>query len=212
MALHISGKLCAIGLVVVAAVTAFSQQQRVSEAARVDPLELTITPHVEVLAAPRSVVSSTATFYGPTPLPTLTLRATAYNSMESQTNSQPHITATGARTRFGIIAVSRDLLGDAIPYGSLVRLRDLGNYYNGRGAGKFQPLLDYQGLFIVEDTMHPRKRQQIDVWFEHYADAISWGLRKVEVELVRYGRDGPLLAPVSAALDVTPQLLARAPR
>jgi hypothetical protein len=108
--------------------------------------------------------------------------------------------------------VSRDLLGNTIPYGSLVRLRDLGSYHHGRGVGKFQALLDQQGLFIVEDTMHPRKRQQIDVWFEYYSEAIRWGLRRIELEVVRYGRDGPLLTPVAAPFDATPQLLASAPR
>lgn len=209
MALHISSKLCAIGLVIVSLVAALSQQQQPEE---LSSLSLTITPQVEILATPRSVAPSEVAVHGPTPLPTLTLRATAYNSLPNQTDAQPHITATGAKTHFGIIAVSRDLLRGAIPYGSLVRLRDLGSYYHGRGVGKFQALLDQQGLFIVEDTMHPRKTQQLDVWFEYHSEAISWGLRKIEVEVVRHGRDGPLLTPVAAPFDATPQLLASAPR
>lgn len=122
------------------------------------------------------------------------LKATGYNSLESQTDSTPHITATGAKTKFGVIAVSRDLLSEDIPYGSLVRIKDLGNYYNGRGAGRFQDILDEQGYFIVEDTMHQRKRQQIDVWFPRKSEALRWGIRQVELEVVRYGRNGPFLS------------------
>jgi hypothetical protein len=54
-------------------------------------------------------------------------------------------------------------------------------------------MLDRQGLFIVEDTMNPRKTNQIDVWFPHMSEALNWGVRQVELELVRYGWDGPEL-------------------
>jgi 3D (Asp-Asp-Asp) domain-containing protein len=133
-------------------------------------------------------------------VPRYTLKSTAYNSHASQTDSTPDVTATGATTTFGVIAVSRDLLDSSIPYGSLVRLKDLGSYRSGRGEGKFQDVLDSQGLFIVEDTMHPRKIEQIDVWFADESEALSWGVRKVELEVVRVGRDGPMLgATVLAA-------------
>jgi len=110
----------------------------------------------------------------------------------SQTNAQPFTTATGTRTAWGIVAVSRDLLGEDLPYGSLVRLRDLGSFATGRGAGTYQALLDAT-LFVVEDTMHPRKWNQIDLWFADYASALAWGVRQLEVEVVRYGRTGPTL-------------------
>lgn len=204
MALHVSGKLMALGLVITALITAFSapRQEPVAE------VPLTLTPDVTVLDEPVEHRLFSVTL-GPTANPTATLRATGYNSHVNQTDSTPFITATGARTRFGIVAVSRDLLGSDLPYGSLVRLRDLGSYYTGRGAGAFQHLLDEQGLFIVEDTMHARKTQQLDVWFPDYSTAINWGVRRIEVELVRYGRYGPELEPVRATdFEATPRLLA----
>lgn len=196
MALHLSGKMTAIGLVVVALITAFSAPRE-----RAVPVE--VTPIVEVREAPLDIGVQAAPLLheGPIATPSLVVRATAYNSLESQTNSQPFITATGARTRWGIIAVSRDLLGDTLPYGSLVRLTDLGTYHGGRAAGAYQSLLDGAGYFVVEDTMHPRKTSQVDIWFQDYASAVSWGVRKLEVEVVRYGRDGPLLDGVSASTD-----------
>lgn len=203
MTLHVSGKLSALGLVIAALITAFS----VPEADGGRPLAIEPTAHI--LEVAREPYERTLESIGPVATPTFRLRATGYNSFAAQTDATPHITATGARTRTGIIAVSRDLLGADIPYGSLVRIRDLGNYYNGRNPGRFQNLLDSQGLFIVEDTMHARKTQQVDVWFADYASAVNWGVRQVEVTVVRYGRDGPQLeGPISTEFAATPKLLA----
>ncbi len=210
MALHISGKLLALGLVITALITAFSAPR---EPAAIDsangPVALSIEPRAMIRDTPAEPDARFSVNVGPEANPRYVLRATGYNSLSSQTDSTPFVTATGARTRFGIVAVSRDLLGDSIPYGSLIRLQDLGSYYTGRGAGAFQHMLDSQGLFIVEDTMHSRKAQQLDVWFPEYATAISWGVRKIGVEVVRYGRNGPELSDVLASdFEATPQLLA----
>jgi 3D (Asp-Asp-Asp) domain-containing protein len=171
---------------------------------------LDVTPHLTVRAEPYPAAALPELEHRPGALPSLTLRATGYNSLAAQTDSTPHITATGTRTRFGVVAVSRDLLGDALPYGSLVRLTDLGGWYDGRGAGRYQSLLDGQDLFVVEDTMHARKTQQVDVWFGDYASAVNWGVRQVVVEVVRYGYDGPILDPrARAPFDGRPILTAQ---
>ena len=205
MTLHIGGKLATFGLVIAALITAFS-------APRSQPAEsvsLHITPTAVVTSSARVLPEFHAVLQGPVANPRWILRATGYNSLESQTDSTPFIPATGARTRPGIVAVSRDLLGTALPYGSLVRIRDLGALNTGNGFGAFQKMLDAQQLFIVEDTMHARKTQQIDVWCEEYSTGIAWGVRKVEVALVRYGRHGPSLVPaLTVNFDATPVLLA----
>lgn len=205
MTLHIGGKVATIGLVLAALITAFS-------APRSEPVAevpLVINPIAVVADATREVPKLQAALQGPVANPRFVLRATGYNSMESQTDSTPFTTATGTRTRFGVVAVSRDLLGMDLPYGSLVRIRDLGAYHTGNGVGAFQRLLDEQQLFVVEDTMHARKSKQIDVWFERYDTAVNWGVRKVEVELVRYGHDGPELMPsLATGFDATPEFVA----
>ncbi|HEX7004220.1 MAG TPA: hypothetical protein VF168_08525 [Trueperaceae bacterium] len=202
MAFHISGKLCVLGVVLAALITAFSVPTP-------EGIPLQVTPQVTLLETPRELVGKVSPVpLGPVANPRFVLRATAYNSLANQTDSTPHITATGAQTRFGIVAVSRDVLAEDIPYGSLIRIRDLGNYYTGRGAGRYQNLLDEQGLFIVEDTMHPRKRDQVDVWFPAYRAAKDWGVRRVEVEVIRYGRHGPVLTSSWSDFEATPRLLA----
>ena len=203
-------RCAALGVIAGALITAFrpAQEVDITAAASVKVkrfVKLHAAPAVNVLGEPRAHDFER---HGPPAKPSFVLRATGYNSLESQTDDTPFITAIGSQTRPGIVAISRDLLGGSIPYGSLVRLKDLGGYYGG-GYGTFQDKLDAQGLFIVEDTLHRRKTQQVDVWFETYDEAIQWGIRKVEVELVRYGWDGPTLDhPEVAAISTVPVLTA----
>lgn len=111
------------------------------------------------------------------------LKASAYNSIGSQTDNTPHITATGARTRFGVIALSRDMLR-GIPYGSRVRIEDLGVYGSGRNRGYYNRLLS-QTVFVVQDTMHPRKYGQVDIWMASWNDARRWGVRQVRLTVLK---------------------------
>lgn len=120
------------------------------------------------------------------PAATFTLRATAYNSLRGQTDSTPFVTATGARTRWGVVALSRDMLR-RIPYGSKIKIEDLGSFSSGRGRGAFNRTLS-QTVFVVEDTMHPRKSAQVDVWFPARSQALSWGVRKVRITVLELGR------------------------
>ena len=198
----------ALGTIIGAGVTAFGPAKEVNiipgAAVKVKRfVKLRVSPQATLLSEPRSHDFER---HGPPAKPSFVLRATGYNSLESQTDDTPFITAIGSQTRPGIVAISRDLLAGSIPYGSLVRLKDLGGYYGG-GYGEFQDMLDAQGLFVVEDTLHRRKTQQVDVWFESYYEALQWGIRKVEVELVRHGWDGPVLDhPEVAAISAVPVL------
>lgn len=118
--------------------------------------------------------------------PSFFLKSTAYNSSVSQTDSTPRVTATGARTRFGVIALSRDMLR-SIPYGSQVTLEDMGVLGSGSGRGRFNSML--RGVvFIVEDTMNVRISRTVDVWFHSRSTALRWGKRQVKLTILRYGR------------------------
>ncbi len=200
----------ALGTIIGAGVTAFQPAREVAIAPKATVkvkrfVKLKMSPQAKIRSEPRS---HNFERHGPPARPSFVLRATGYNSLESQTDDTPFTTAIGTTTRPGIVAISRDLLGGSIPYGSLVRLKDLGGYRGG-GYGKFQDKLDAQGLFVVEDTLHARKEQQVDVWFESYTEALQWGVRKVELELVRRGWDGPVLDhPEVAAISVVPVLSA----
>lgn len=100
--------------------------------------------------------------------------STAYNSLANQTDSTPFITATGTRTRPGVVAMSRDMLR-IFPYGTRVRIEDLSGRYPGLK----------NRVFIVEDTMHARKRNQVDIWMRSYRDAMNYGRRQVRITAIR---------------------------
>ncbi|SMB92222.1 3D domain-containing protein [Deinococcus hopiensis] len=102
-------------------------------------------------------------------------RATAYNSMPGQTDSSPFVTATGTRTRPGVVALSRDLLR-TFPYGSKVMIEDL--------SGRSGALLNGR-VFYVEDTMAAYKTRSVDIWMSSYSQAIHFGGRQVRITAVR---------------------------
>ncbi|MFN3179860.1 MAG: 3D domain-containing protein [Thermus sp.] len=116
---------------------------------------------------------------------TMVLEATAYTSSVRETDSTPFITATGMRTRLGVLAVSPDLL-KVLPFGTKVRLKDLGSVY-GRGRGQFDYLFRDR-IFVVADVMHPRMREKVDVWLPDRATALRFGRRVVSLEVVEYPR------------------------
>jgi 3D (Asp-Asp-Asp) domain-containing protein len=148
-------------------------------------------PALKTVVKPRVKLSRTTTSSRVSTLstrsgPSFFLKSTGYNSSVSQTDSSPRVTATGARTRFGVIALSRDMLG-SIPYGSQVRLEDMGSLGSGAGRGRFNSML--QGVvFIVEDTMNKRISRTVDVWFHSRSMALRWGKRQVKLTILRYGR------------------------
>ena len=114
---------------------------------------------------------------------TLTVTMTAYSSEVIQTDSTPFITSTGAQVGLGIVAVSRDLLGGALPYGT--KLRIVGIKANPRACGAWDP-----GIVLeVQDTMHRRKRNQVDIWLPSRAEAIRWGRCEVILEIIELPYD-----------------------
>ncbi|GAA0517200.1 3D domain-containing protein [Deinococcus depolymerans] len=102
-------------------------------------------------------------------------RSTAYNSVPGQTDATPYITATGTRTRPGVVALSRDLLR-TFPYGTKVMIEDLSGKYSNMLRGR---------VFVVEDTMAARKTNSVDVWMATRSEALNWGARQIRITAVR---------------------------
>lgn len=90
----------------------------------------------------------------------------AYTPTKSQTDSTPHITATGTKVRYGIVALSRDLL-NVYPYGSKVEIYCQSN--------------NFRGVFTVEDTMNKSKWNKADIFMWSYNSAINWGVRTCKI-------------------------------
>ena len=92
--------------------------------------------------------------YIPVEPTTMTVTATMYEPVPTQTDSTPNITADGTRIsikhagKYRYLAVSRDLL-DVVNYGDYVVVEGI----NGK----------YDGVWQVKDTMHPRWTNRVDL-------------------------------------------------
>lgn len=105
---------------------------------------------------------------------TLTVEMTAYTSVPAQTDGTPHLTASGAPTAPGTVAVSRDLLG-RFPYGSQLEVVEV----SGPACGGFVP----DAPLTVADTMNARVRNHVDVWLGTTEQARNWGRCRAEIGL-----------------------------
>lgn len=84
---------------------------------------------------------------------------TAYSSAPEETDDTPFITASGEQVRDGILAAN------FLPFGAEVQIPDAFG----------------DKIFIVEDRMHPRKVNNVDVWMPTKDDALKFGAVFAEV-------------------------------
>ena len=87
---------------------------------------------------------------------------TAYSSSADETDSTPFITASGTRVRDGVIA------SNAFPLGTKVKI----------------PELFGDKVLTIEDRMHERFTDRIDVWMPSKWSALRFGKKQAEVEIV----------------------------
>ncbi len=95
---------------------------------------------------------------------------TGYTSCPAQTDDTPFVTATLHPTRPGTLALSRDLLRTF----TLNAPFEFGD----------RVLIPGMGIYVVEDTMHPRWQNTADIWFHDNETALRWGRREVFLTLV----------------------------
>jgi 3D (Asp-Asp-Asp) domain-containing protein len=89
----------------------------------------------------------------------ITLHITAYTSSPEETDDTPFITASGSRTRDGVVATN------ILPFGTKVKI----------------PSLFGDKIFTVEDRMNRRFQDRLDIWTETKAEAYRIGIRTAEV-------------------------------
>ncbi|OGY99631.1 MAG: hypothetical protein A2945_03225 [Candidatus Liptonbacteria bacterium RIFCSPLOWO2_01_FULL_52_25] len=90
---------------------------------------------------------------------THTVTLTAYSSSEDETDDTPFTTASGKRTREGIVAAN------FLPFGTHIQIPDL---FDDR-------------IFIVEDRMHRRKINNVDIWMSSKHEALTFGIVEAEI-------------------------------
>ena len=87
---------------------------------------------------------------------------TAYSSTPDQTDDTPFITAMGSRVRDGIVAAN------FLPFGTRIMIPD---FFGDK-------------VFVVEDRMHRRFSDRVDIWFADRASARHFGIRTAEIVIL----------------------------
>ena len=90
------------------------------------------------------------------------MQVTAYSSSVDETDSTPHVTASGTRTRDGVVA------SNVFPIGTQVKIPDLFG----------------EKILVVEDRMHGRFSDRIDIWMPSKWQALRFGKKQAEVEII----------------------------
>lgn len=107
--------------------------------------------------------------------------STGYAPSPYQTDSTPCITAAGTRVRDGVVATN------FLPMGTIISMNNK--------------------LYIVEDRMNSRYGVgYMDIWFSSTSEALEFGRRKMEIEVVGYGVPGQDLK-IEDKEDVEPGVL-----
>ena len=119
-----------------------------------------------------SSVGVTKADYEPAPAPTSTVsniaetrtvRITAYSSTPEETDDTPFVTASGQHVRDGIVATN------LYPFGTKLRM----------------PELFGDKVFEVQDRMHPRMKNYVDIWMDAKAKAKHFGVHETDIVVLK---------------------------
>lgn len=94
---------------------------------------------------------------------TLDLWLTAYSSTPEETDDTPFITASGTTVRDGIVATN------LLPFGTKVQIPE---YFGDK-------------VFVVEDRMHARKTNNLDIWMGSKQEALKFGVSYATILVLR---------------------------
>jgi len=95
------------------------------------------------------------------------MQVTSYRSVPEQTDDTPFITSIGEKVCKDGVAASQDLLANGtVHYGDWLYIEGI-------------------GLKRVNDTMHERHKQAVDIWVATYAEEKAIGIRHNNVWLVK---------------------------
>jgi len=90
------------------------------------------------------------------------VRVTAYSSRVEETDDTPFVTASGTNVRPGVVAANW------LPMGTKVRI----------------PKIFGDRVFTVEDRMHKRNGDKLDVWFPTTEEALRFGTQVTRIEVL----------------------------
>lgn len=127
-----------------------------------DKVELRLPMGVIVISANSLLQAKSPNTYKSERASKFLMYVTAYSSSADETDSTPFITASGTRTRDGIVA------SNIFPFGTKVRI----------------PELFGEKILVVEDRMNSRFADRIDIWMPSKWSALQFGKHKTAIEIV----------------------------
>ncbi len=90
----------------------------------------------------------------------LTVLLTSYNAVPEQTDGNPTVTASGAWTNPEVVAARSVDLKGTLPFGTVVAIERTVADSENCHYGAVEHLIGYR---VIADSMHSRKRMQVDV-------------------------------------------------
>jgi len=93
---------------------------------------------------------------------------TAYSPTRTECDNTPFLTASGTKPRVGTVAVSQDLFYLGWVFGSKIYIEGL-------------------GIYKINDLMHPRWKNRIDVFLKNKRLARRFGRKEAKVVLLKRG-------------------------
>lgn len=99
----------------------------------------------------------------------LSVKLTAYNAVPAQTDSDPSVTASGASSNPEVVAARSVDLAGTLPFGTVIALTRTADDSERCRFAQVEHLIGYR---VVADSMHSRKREQIDVLLDT-ADTVA---------------------------------------
>lgn len=107
-------------------------------------------------------IASTTPAVAQKELPTYSVSMTGYNAVPEQTDGDPFTTASGAYSNPEVMAARSVDLKDELPFGTVIEIVSATSSSVNCGLPVVQEHIGYR---VIGDSMHPRKRNQIDLLF-----------------------------------------------
>jgi 3D (Asp-Asp-Asp) domain-containing protein len=95
----------------------------------------------------------------------LQVSMTAYNAVPGQTDGDPMITASGARSNSEVVAARSRDLGDELPFGTVIKIERVSKDTPGCRFSQIESQIGYR---VIADTMHQRWTKKIDVLLDQH--------------------------------------------
>ncbi|MDB5238412.1 MAG: hypothetical protein JWM46_682 [Candidatus Kaiserbacteria bacterium] len=105
----------------------------------------------------------------------ISVSMTGYNAVAAQTDGDPYTTASGAYSDPDVVAARSVDLADQLPFGTVIEIDTTSSTSTTCGLSLVDDTVGYR---VIADSMHPRKRNQIDLLF-HTSDKVRAGGRIV---------------------------------